>query len=135
MVERRFRRDVRALEAIFTFVTEFAASEQISDDQRYDVDLILEELFTNMVKYSRPAAQDIAIGLERRGAALIITMKDFDVEKFDVTAPREKANGPAAELPSAGGRGLDLIRHYADDIRYDYRDRNSTIIVTKRLDP
>ena len=34
----------------------------------------------------------------------------------------------------AGGRGLRLVRRVADDLRYNYHDRNSTITVTKRLD-
>ena len=139
MMERRFRRDVQALEGIFDFVTEFAATEGVPLEPRYAVDLIVEELFTNMVKYSVLGSEDIAIALERRGGSLIIVLQDFGVDKFDVTADRSLGNGapvgaPVGE-PVAGGRGLDLVRQYADEIRYDYRDRVSTITVTKRLNP
>jgi anti-sigma regulatory factor (Ser/Thr protein kinase) len=134
MMERRFRRSVKALEEIFDFVTEFAASERVPVERRYDVDLILEELFTNMVKYGGPAGEDIAIGLERQGDSLSIVLRDFGVDEFDITAARPRRNGTPDGEPMPGGRGLDLVRQYADDIRYDFRDRITTITVTKRLD-
>ena len=135
MMERRFRRDVQALEGIFEFVTEFAATEGVPLEPRYAVDLIVEELFTNMVKYSVLGSEDIAIALERQGGSLIIVLQDFGVDKFDVTADRSLGNGAPVGEPVAGGRGLGLVRQYADEIRYDYRDRVSTITVTKRLNP
>ena len=134
MVERRFARDLRSLEAIFDFVTEFAARHQLSEDQRYEVDLVLEELFTNLVKYSSQHLEQIAIGLDRSGSQLTLVLKDFDAEEFDVTRHEPDGNGGDTGTLRPGGRGLALVRRYADEFRYDYRDRNSTITVTKRLD-
>lgn len=135
MVERRFARDVRSLEAIFDFVTEFAARQHLSEDQRYEVDLVLEELFTNIVKYSSQRFEQVAIGLDRHGPELTLVLKDFDAEEYDVTRHEADGNGADAADPRPGGRGLALVRRYADEFRYDYHDRNSTITVTKRLDP
>ena len=134
MVERRFARDVRSLEAIFEFVTEFAAHQHLSEDQRFEVDLVLEELFTNLVKYSSQRLQEIAIGLDRQGPELTLVMRDFDTEEFDITRHRLPENGADPADPTPGGRGLALVRRYADEFRYDYHDRNGTITVTKRLD-
>jgi anti-sigma regulatory factor (Ser/Thr protein kinase) len=134
MVERRFAREVGSLEAIFDFVTEFAARHQLSEDQRFEVDLVLEELFTNLVKYSSQRVKKIAIGLDRRGPELTLVMRDFDAEEFDITGHPPEGNGGDSAVPRAGGRGLALVRRYADEFRYDYHDRNGTITVTKRLD-
>jgi len=133
-MERRFARDVGSLAAIFDFVTEFAARQGLTEDQRYEVDLILEELFTNLVKYSSQRIEQIAIGLERSGPRLTLVMRDFDAEEFDPTRHRPKGNGGGEAALKSGGRGLALIRKFADEVRYDYRDRNGTITVTKRLD-
>ena len=134
MVERRFSRNVQSLEAIFDFVTEFAARQGLTEDERYEVDLILEELFTNLVKYSTQRLEDIGIGLDCRDSQLTLVLRDFDAEEFDVTRTRQDENGADLARPLPGGRGLALVRKYADEFRYDYRDRNSTITVTKRLD-
>lgn len=134
MEERRFARDVQSLEAIFDFVTDFAARHALTEDQRYEVDLVLEELFTNVVKYSSQRLEEIAIGLDRRGAELTLVVRDFDAEEFDVTRSRRDTNGADRAGPLPGGRGLALVRRYADEFRYDYHDRNGTITVTKRLD-
>jgi len=134
MPEGRFPRDIGALPSIFEFVAEFGSSHDIPDDQRYDVELIIEELFTNMVKYSADGAPEISIGLERDRGRLVVTLRDFDVEPFDVTKPSTPGRESGTELPSAGGRGLHLVRQVADELHYEYRDRNSTITVMKRLD-
>lgn len=132
MLERRFPRDIGALPAIFDFVAEFAAEHGLSDDQRFDADLIVEELFTNMVKYNVGGVEDISIGLNRNGAQMTLTLRDFDVAPFDPTRSATSATG-RDEAPRGGGRGLHLVHCVADEVRYDYRDRNSTITVTKRL--
>ena len=61
-------------------------------------------------------------------------LKDLDAEEFDITKHRPQGNGADLEGPLPGGRGLALVRRYADEFRYDYHDRNGTITVTKRLD-
>jgi anti-sigma regulatory factor (Ser/Thr protein kinase) len=132
MLVRRFPRRIAALPAIFEFVAEFGTSQGISEDQRYDVDLIIEELFTDFVKYNAGGVHDISIGLDRGDGHLTITLEDYDVEPFDVSMANQDETG-AATL-RAGGRGLRLVRRVADDLRYNYHDRNSTITVTKRLD-
>jgi len=134
MLEGRFPRDIGALPAIFEFVAQFGSAHGITEDQRFDVDLIIEELFTNMVKYNTAGTRPITIGLERERERLIITLRDFDVEPFDVTKPVPGRSNDPNEAPMPGGRGLQLVRQVADDVRYDYGDRNSTITVTKRLD-
>jgi len=86
------------------------------------------------VKYNTAGTRPITIGLERERERLIITLRDFDVEPFDVTKPVPGRSNDPNEAPMPGGRGLQLVRQVADDVRYDYGDRNSTITVTKRLD-
>lgn len=134
MMEGRFPRDIDALPSIFGFIAEFGTSQRIPEEQRFDVELIVEELFTNMVKYSADGAPEISIGLERGPGRLVITLRDFDVEPFDVTRPLNSSRNTGSEPPRAGGRGLHLVRQVADELHYEYRDRNSTITVTKRLD-
>lgn len=133
-MERRFPRAIDSLESIFAFVREFFAGAGIGEDHAFDVDLILEELFTNMVKYARGGEPEITIGLESRDGRVIIRLVDRDVEPFDVTqAPEPDLDAPLEERP-IGGLGLHLVRQMAENLTYDYRDRTSTITVVKRLE-
>ena len=133
MAARRFPRSTAVLEEIFAFVAEFLAAEGIDRERAFDLDLILEELFTNMVKYSREGKDDVEIALAREGEGLRLTLRDFNVDRFDVTgAPDVDISRPISER-RAGGLGLHLVRRIADRFEYDYRDRVSTITVWKRL--
>ncbi len=132
-MERCFPRKLSTLDAIFDFVAGFLASHGIRAEYGFDVDLIIEELFTNMVKYSAGGQDEIAIELDKQGDQLIIRLREFDVEEFDITSvPPLNVDLHISER-RAGGLGLHLVRQYADTVSYDYRDRNSTITVTKRL--
>ena len=135
MIERRFRRDIRSLESIVGFVNEFLGARSVDADRAYDVHLILEELFTNMVKYSRESGADIEIGLAWQAPLLTMRLRDFDVEPFDVTkAPAVDVDQPVEER-RRGGLGLHFVQRVADGLTYDWTDRVSTITVTKRLEP
>ncbi|MFI5371494.1 MAG: ATP-binding protein [Candidatus Eisenbacteria bacterium] len=132
MVERRFPRDVGALPAIVAFVSEFGGAHGLDADPRFDTELIIEELFTNLVKHGAGTTSEIEIALGRDGDALTIRLRDRVVTPFDPSAHRP----PAAEDelgPIPGGRGLELVRRIADDVRFEHRDGVSTITVTKRI--
>jgi len=116
-------------------VAEFLESSGLPAPAAFELDLVIEELFTNMVKYAPHGAPEIEIGLTRLGPDVVIVLRDFDVEPFDPTrAPRADVGRPLGERP-AGGLGLHLVRRIARDLRYDYRDRSSTITVTVTTAP
>lgn len=133
-MERRFPRDIKALPALFDFVAEFGASIGIGEDRRYDLELILEELFTNMIKYNRETAEPVRIELDRRDSGVVATLRDVGVHPFDPTIPPTETDAAEPGSLQAGGRGLNLVRQYADDLRYEHRNDISTIIVTLELD-
>lgn len=133
-MQRAFPRDVRSLGDIFLFVKESLESVGIPAEPSvtFWVDLIVEELFTNAVKYGGKGGRDVAIHLDRDGDSLVIRLTDFEAEEFDVTAVPEVDTGKPLSERRPGGLGLHLVRRIADDVSYEYKDRTSTITVTKR---
>lgn len=130
MSERRFGRTFGSLESIFGFVAEFLQASGLPASTAFELDLVIEELFTNMVKYHPQGAPEIEIGLTRLGPDVVVVLRDFDVEPFDPTrAPPVDISRPLSERP-AGGLGLHLVRRIARDLAYEHRDRCSTITVT-----
>jgi anti-sigma regulatory factor (Ser/Thr protein kinase) len=132
MLECRFQRDVASLDALFAFVERYLATHEIDPAQGFEVNLLIEELFTNMVKYGG-GRQDISVGLGHADGVLTIMLRDYDVERWDVTqSPAVDTTRPVVER-RAGGLGLHLVGRIADSFSYTYQDRNSTVTVTKRL--
>lgn len=135
MEERRLGRAIGSLGSLFDFVDGFADRHGIPGDAAFDLRLALEELFTNMVKYHPEGADSILMRLELEGSVVRASLQDFDVDSWDVTrAPEPDVNAPL-EARQPGGMGLHLVRKVTDDFRYEYRDRSSTVTVTKRIGP
>ncbi|OGF14552.1 MAG: hypothetical protein A2W00_06155 [Candidatus Eisenbacteria bacterium RBG_16_71_46] len=130
---QRFPRNFNSLKVISEFVAAFLAARGIDPAHAFEADLVIEELFTNMVKYAGGGAHDIEIGLEGDRDVLTITLRDFDVDAFDVTRVRPVDTCTPAGERQPGGLGIHLVRQIADSLEYEYKDRNSTITVTKKL--
>jgi phosphoserine phosphatase RsbU/P len=133
--ERAFRRDVASLDGIVAFTHETLADLGGSSDLRPRMDFVLEELFTNMVKYGPTGAADVRIRIAALDGGLEVTLIDSGVAPFDVThAPEVDIAAPIDER-EPGGLGLHLTRRMVDglDYRYDATRRESRI--TARFDP
>jgi serine/threonine-protein kinase RsbW len=130
--ERRFPRSFDSLDGIFGYIAEFLRDERLDTAHAFDLDLIAEELFTNMVKYGG-GAEPIAMGLSREGDTVVLVLRDFDARPWDVTLPRAlPAERPVGER-RAGGLGLHLVQRIADGLDYRHDGRTGTITVRKRI--
>ena len=128
-----FRRSFDALQALVDFTTGFFARHGVDRALLPTVDLAVEELFTNMVKYSPGGAAEIRVDIATVPGGVEVTLTDYDVEPFDVAqAPAVDVDLPI-EQRRPGGLGLHLLRRMLDRIDYDYSrdDRVSRITFRK----
>lgn len=131
-MRRSFPRTMASLEAIVAYVREFLAAEGMDEGSAYDLDLVLEELFTNLVKYGKGARGDVEITLERGPEGVTAALREFDAEPFDPTQlPEVDVSRPIAER-RPGGLGVHFIRQLTRSFDYDYRDRIGEIRVAMR---
>jgi serine/threonine-protein kinase RsbW len=132
--DAHFLRDLASLEKLFAFVQNFTAQNQLGPELEYTLNLVAEELFTNMVKYSPHGDAQIQMRLAIATNRVVLTLVDSGVEPFDPrsTQPRD-FDKPAAER-RPGGLGVHLVKELVDEFQYDYRDGCSTITVAKRLE-
>ena len=130
--DRLFRRSFDSLGEIFAFTADFFAAHGIDPGLLPTVDLTLEELFTNMVKYSPTGDAHIRIEMAPTEGGVEVTLTDYDVERFDVTkAPDANIDLPIEER-RPGGLGLHLIRRLVDSLHYEYSNETRQSRITFR---
>lgn len=132
--QRAFPRTAACLPEIFDFMDEFFAAAGVGDQHRMPVQFAVEELFTNLVKYSEGGTQDIRIALKRETGRLIVSLTDFDVPRFDIRAVADVDVTRDIADRKPGGLGIHLLKRMVDDVGYDYADGNSTTTFFKRLE-
>jgi anti-sigma regulatory factor (Ser/Thr protein kinase) len=130
-MHKDFARDYDSLTALYQFAEDILAANDIGESVRFPVHLALEELFTNMVKYSHAAEGDIGVDMVVDGGAVTVTLTEDDVDEFDVTQPRDVDTDASLSDRTPGGLGLFLLQNLVDKLEYDYRDRRSSVVFTK----
>jgi anti-sigma regulatory factor (Ser/Thr protein kinase) len=131
-VEARFARDFASLAALVAFAEDAFARLAIDPSLRTPVDLALEELFTNMVKYGTGSRADVTVAMAAIDGGVEVTMIDRDVAAFDPTrAPPVDVEAPI-EARKPGGLGVHLVRRMADSVEYEYNSESRESRITLR---
>jgi serine/threonine-protein kinase RsbW len=135
-VSGEFRREIGAIGEVFAFLETFADGQEIDEKTAFCINLVVEELFTNMVRHNEGGGDRITLSVERRNDRVHLELVDFDVEPFDPETAEIPPVDAGIEERSPGGLGIYLVRKMVDDLNYDYEigDRRMRITVTKTLE-
>jgi anti-sigma regulatory factor (Ser/Thr protein kinase) len=121
---------MRAVEALQAFGRE----RQVAEKELFGLALALEECGSNIVNHAlqRDSRQKFQVVIEYTNGAIIIELRDRGPE-FDPT--QSPALEPATDEDdrSPGGWGIQLVRHYMDEIRYAREADENVLRLTKRL--
>jgi len=136
-VQRAFGRSFASIARIFEFTSEFFARAGIDPRLLPAVDLVVEELFTNMVKYGKAddPGKGVRIDMATVEGGVEVSLTDFGVDPFDVTRAPDADTELPIEQRRPGGLGLHLIRRLVDSWGYEHSKerRESRITFTKTL--
>ena len=132
-MERAFKREIALLESVFEFVSSFADRHDLDETAVFELDLAIEELFVNMVKYNPANSNRITVNLQMDPDRIIATVKDRGSVPFDPTKSRPYDTTTSLQERVPGGLGLHLVRSVMDDISYEYTDGESVVTLTKLL--
>ncbi len=134
-MQASFLKSFSSLDSVFTFVGTGLDELQISRDASFATQLAIEELFTNMVKYSGQTADEVGISLRRDGNRLVVELTEHGDAPFDPTAaPDVDVSLPLAER-KVGGLGIHLVRSLVNEMTYSHGDGQSRITLVKHLEP
>jgi anti-sigma regulatory factor (Ser/Thr protein kinase) len=130
-MQRMFKRSFDSLAEILAFTDEFFEQQPADPATRYAVDLAIDELFSNMVKYNSHSPADIGIAFARNGATVAVTLTDFESTPFDITKARPVDITLPAQDRAIGGLGIHLVHRLVNSLRFNHSAGVSTIEFTK----
>jgi anti-sigma regulatory factor (Ser/Thr protein kinase) len=109
---------IRAAEA-------FLQGHNLSERPRYVVNLVLEELLTNIIKYGYEDSEQhvIHVALDVGHEEILIEVVDDGREFNPLSVPPPRMDGMIEELEN-GGLGIHLVRKLSDSMEYS-RNQNS----------
>ena len=131
-MERSFRRELTSLGPLFGFIGDFTFAHGLDDGTSFTVNLAVEEVFTNMVKYGG-GGDEVSVAIELYGDDLMIELVHPGAIPFDAGQKGEVDVGEDLDKRVPGGLGLHLVRTVMDKMVYAHRDGCARITLTKHL--
>lgn len=131
-VRKEFAREINALGEVFAFLEVFANEHQFDERTAFFINLVIEELFTNMVRHNVGGSEHISIGLDQDDENVYLELIDTKVEPFDVSKVAEVPVEAGVEAREPGGLGVHLVRTLADDVIYEYDADNRCMRISVR---
>ena len=114
---------------------EFAEQQDFPPEALFQIQLSLEELFTNVVSYAHDDDQEheVEIILSREGETITIEMMD-DGRPFDPLqdAPELDVNS-SLEDRDIGGAGIRLAKQLMTELRYQRDSTRNHLIMIKKV--
>lgn len=117
-------------------VSAFCAACGVNESVTFRINLALEELLTNTIKYgyADQSTHEIVIELQYSGDGVTVEIVD-DGKPFDLTqAPTPDLDAPI-EQRAIGGLGLHFVRTMMDEVRYCRDGGRNRVTLVKRTTP
>jgi anti-sigma regulatory factor (Ser/Thr protein kinase) len=128
------RSDLPELAKLNPFLGDFCSREGLPGSLVFDLELILEELATNVMKYGGvdKGADCCSIELERHGDRVRILFSDAGGAFNPLDLPEVDTNKPIEDRP-IGGLGIHFIRNLTDSQHYERRDGRNILTLMKSV--
>ena len=133
----RLRNDLTELNRLTDFVEVFAEEIGLATTMLFELNLVLDELFTNIVSYGYAdgAEHEITVRLSLvagdQRPEVVVEVED-DGQPFDPTAAAIPAFELTLEERSVGGLGIHLVRRLMDVIVYR-REHDRNVLSMRKL--
>jgi serine/threonine-protein kinase RsbW len=117
-----------------TFVEAFCADGGLEQRIIHELTLVLEELFSNVVKYGHDdeAAHEIHATLTLDEGKITLAFDD-DGRAFNPLTVPDPDVGAVLENKRVGGWGLQLVRNLMNEAHYERRTERNYLTLTKSL--
>jgi len=127
---------VSELERLAAEVAAFCRRQELDESVEFDLNLVLEELFTNTVRHGGGRDQPDAARIRMR-----VTSDGVEVEYRDRGVAFNPLEAPGADVTSPllerqpGGLGIHLVRQIMSDVRYRRVEGENELRMVRRMEP
>ena len=128
--------DVQQVQTVTRFVNERLEALGCSERIKYQVDMAIDEIFSNIANYAynpETGPATVMVEVEEEPLSVVIAFADHGVPYDPLAEERPDYSGlPKAERP-IGGLGLFMVKRIMDDISYEYRDGQNILTIRKKI--
>lgn len=119
-----------------SFTTDFASTAELSDKDLFALQIILEELVTNVIDYGQiPTGQPAAkVELSVENDALKILLTDYGPE-FNPLLRDDPDTTLPADQRQIGGLGIHFCKKLTELQTYERRGNSNVLMLVRRLHP
>ena len=132
ILEVSLNNDLAELVIVAKHVDRFCNEHGLSPDIAFAVNLSVDELLTNTIKYGYPdgGSHRIAMKLRLDGGILEVELED-DARPYDPTTVPHPDIGAPIEARPIGGLGIHFVREMMDGFAYRRGDSRNIVTLTK----
>lgn len=127
--------DLSEIGRIAPIVEEFCTDHRLGDEIAHAINLSLDELLTNTIKYGYDDAvrHDIEIRLTVQDDQMTVVLDD-DARAFDPTVASDPDIDADLDDRPLGGLGIHFVRAMMDDVHYRRLDGRNQLTLVKSID-
>ena len=135
MKELTLNATVENIPAVTDFVNEQLEGFGCSMKVRMQIDVAIDELFSNIARYAYnpdvgPAT--VRVELTEEPLSVVITFVDNGVP-YDPLKKADPDTSVSAEEREIGGLGIYMVKRSMDAVAYEYKDGQNVLRITKKL--
>ncbi len=133
LIEFELTNRLADLDVLCTHLASFCESCGIAKKQKFEINLALDELFTNIINhgFDDDAEHQIHVTCARNDDIVKITIRDDGIPFNPLEAPQPDLNCTFIDR-EIGGLGIHLIKAYIDEIDYQ-RDADANVLTLTKI--
>jgi anti-sigma regulatory factor (Ser/Thr protein kinase) len=135
-IETSILNKIRDLARMPELVEQLAEEHGLSDDAVFALNVALDEMLSNIIKYgyTDDAIHEIHIRFSFAGPMLTVEIED-DGQPFDPCAAAPVDVDAPMEERKVGGLGIHIVRKLMKDVGYERMNGRNRLIMKMLLDP
>ncbi len=127
--------ELQQMRTAMQFVKNVAHEAGVSDDGLFQIELSVEEIFTNIIEHGyhyNGADKSVEIFCEADGETLWVALGD-EAPPFNPLEQPDADPQASLEERGDGGWGIAFVRRYMDKLYYHYANQRNWLILEKKI--